>query len=143
MCSDPPFFRPDYEDISDEDDPNLSEPLSVSWTPWGCSAMLPTYERMEKLGEGTFGVVWKAKVKVGLPPLNPKVKAETPDIKPDQSVAPGKRTSAELVRVVDGTGSVVRPRARVGDIVALKQIIFHNQRDGVRAIPLPFFAVRD
>jgi hypothetical protein len=74
---------------------------------FGCSP-LHHYELLDQVGEGTFGVVNKGRVRV----------------------APVYAGGGEVADV-KGKGPE-RPRARVNDIVALKRIILHNENDGVR-----------
>lgn len=71
----------------------------------GCSH-ISEYTLQEKLGEGTFGVVWKGR---------------------RGGVDPATNMSA------DEEAQLVQRGLRVkrGDVVALKQIIFHNEGDGV------------
>jgi len=77
----------------------------------GCSD-IGEYEKQGKLGEGTFGVVWKG-------------------VRGGRGKLWGDREREEEERLVRERGL----RVRHGDVVALKQIIFHNEADGVRPSP--------
>ncbi|BGP71310.1 serine/threonine protein kinase, CMGC, CDC2/CDK sub [Rhodotorula toruloides] len=83
----------------------------------GCSH-ISEYSLNEKLGEGTFGVVWK-----GMRGGN----------KVAVSAAEAEKEKEEEEKLVK-----VGLRVRKGDVVALKQIIFHNEGDG-----LPITSVRE
>ncbi|GAA5884047.1 hypothetical protein JCM3774_001480, partial [Rhodotorula dairenensis] len=78
----------------------------------GCSH-ISEYTLQEKLGEGTFGVVWKG-LRGGVNP----------------ATAASAEEEAQLLK--KGL------RVKRGDVVALKQIIFHNEGDG-----LPITSVRE
>ena len=99
----------------------FQRPLTVSPTPklaagldgkpplrimYGNSRVDDTYDILEKLGEGTFGVVTKARVKA-----TAFIRASDMD--------------------EDAQGSK-RRLPRPGELVALKRIILHNENDGVR-----------
>ncbi|GEM08090.1 P-TEFb-associated cyclin-dependent protein kinase Cdk9 [Rhodotorula toruloides] len=98
-------------------DSKLSTPQSVERKYVGCSH-ISEYSLNEKLGEGTFGVVWKGMRGRGNAPVS-AVEAEKE-----------KEEEEKLVKV--------GLRVRKGDVVALKQIIFHNEGDG-----LPITSVRE
>lgn len=74
------------------------------------SSHIREYTLQEKLGEGTFGVVYKG-------------------VRGKQGVVVSELEREEEDRLVRERGL----RVRKGDVVALKQIIFHNEGDGVRA----------
>ncbi|GAA5865242.1 hypothetical protein JCM1840_003961 [Sporobolomyces johnsonii] len=76
------------------------------------------YTLQEKLGEGTFGVVWKG--------VRGKVDAK------GKAVAREEDDAEEEAMVKRGL------RVRKGDVVALKQIIFHNEGDG-----MPITSIRE
>ncbi|BGP56133.1 serine/threonine protein kinase, CMGC, CDC2/CDK sub [Rhodotorula sphaerocarpa] len=88
-------------------------PVPVARKYVGCSH-ISEYTLQEKLGEGTFGVVWK-----GLR---------------------GGANSPTSQMTVEEEAQLVKRGLRVkrGDVVALKQIIFHNEGDG-----LPITSVRE
>ncbi|BGP63309.1 serine/threonine protein kinase, CMGC, CDC2/CDK sub [Rhodotorula toruloides] len=83
----------------------------------GCSH-ISEYSLNEKLGEGTFGVVWKG-MRGG-------------------NKAPVTATEAEKEKEEEEKLVKVGLRVRKGNVVALKQIIFHNEGDG-----LPITSVRE
>ncbi|GAA5921463.1 hypothetical protein JCM1841_005468 [Sporobolomyces salmonicolor] len=76
------------------------------------------YTLQEKLGEGTFGVVWKG--------VRGKVDAK------GKAVAREEDDAEDEAMVKRGL------RVRKGDVVALKQIIFHNEGDG-----MPITSIRE
>lgn len=78
------------------------------------SSHIKDYTLQEKLGEGTFGVVWKG------------VKGQINGV-PEEEVKRIEQQEEELVE----RGLKVRR----GDVVALKQIILHNEGDGVSSPP--------
>ncbi|GAA5847505.1 hypothetical protein JCM9279_000516, partial [Rhodotorula babjevae] len=80
----------------------------------GCSD-IGEYEKQGKLGEGTFGVVWKG-------------------VRGGRGKLWGDREREEEERLVKERGL----RVRHGDVVALKQIIFHNEGDG-----MPITSIRE
>ncbi|GAA5820662.1 hypothetical protein JCM3770_004955 [Rhodotorula araucariae] len=80
----------------------------------GCSDV-GEYQLMEKLGEGTFGVVWKG-------------------VRGARGALWGEREREEEERRVRERGL----RVRRGDVVALKEIIFHNEGDG-----MPITSIRE
>ncbi|GAA6002904.1 uncharacterized protein JCM10292_001366 [Rhodotorula paludigena] len=79
------------------------------------SSHIREYTLQEKLGEGTFGVVYKG-------------------VRGKQGVVVSELEREEEDRLVRERGL----RVRKGDVVALKQIIFHNEGDG-----LPITSVRE
>lgn len=82
-----------------------------------------TYELQEKLGEGTFGVVWK-----GLRRSTVFASTGGAHVKDTNTGAQhGDYDADEEERLVRMQGLKVRR----GDVVALKQIILHNETDGV------------
>lgn len=88
----------------------------------GCSH-IREYALKEKLGEGTFGIVWKGIRGGGERKTNGKEIALTVQMREDEE----RQEEEELVK----RGL----RVRKGDVVALKQIIFHSEGDGVRLSP--------
>lgn len=97
-----------------------------SFTLFGTSR-LDDYELSEKLGEGTFGVVHKARRKAGSVRTLPAREA-------------AKRSARSArARVVRGRKQVpCASKVQEGDIVALKKIVMHNDMDGV-----PITALRE
>ncbi|GAA6018184.1 hypothetical protein JCM10207_002860 [Rhodosporidiobolus poonsookiae] len=94
------------------------------------SSHIREYTLQEKLGEGTFGVVWKGVRGAVDQPSAPGALSVLPagfGVERDQREV---REEEELVK----RGL----RVRKGDKVALKQIIFHNEGDG-----LPITSVRE
>lgn len=83
----------------------------------GASELLKTYKKQEKLGEGTFGVVWKGTAS----------RSFAPQIKRD-----GWRQQAGNAHLrMCSQGQIKRHRVNEGDVVALKQILHHEGFDGV------------
>ncbi|BGP49219.1 serine/threonine protein kinase, CMGC, CDC2/CDK sub [Rhodotorula kratochvilovae] len=80
----------------------------------GCSDV-GEYQLKEKLGEGTFGVVWKG-------------------VRGAKGAVWGEREREDEERRVKERGL----RVRHGDVVALKEIIFHNEGDG-----MPITSIRE
>lgn len=85
------------------------------------SSDIARYELKEKLGEGTFGVVWRG-IRAGV--VGP-VGGGGGRVRGDEATK--ERERLEEDRLVREQGLKVRQ----GDVVALKQIIFHNETDGV------------
>lgn len=98
---------------------------AAKFTFFGTSA-LDDYELEEKLGEGTFGVVHKARRKVG------SVKSLLPE-EAEKRVARACRRRAVARRETE-----CKSKVKEGDVVALKKIVMHNDMDGV-----PITALRE
>lgn len=77
------------------------------------SSHIKEYTLQEKLGEGTFGVVWKG------------VKGQIEGV-----------AAEEVERIEKQEEKLVQQglKVRRGDVVALKQIILHNEGDGVSSV---------
>jgi serine/threonine protein kinase len=80
----------------------------------GSSKYRDIYQQEAKLGEGTFGVVFKAKV------VRSPVDLSTSDSEKPSNKAKGKERCCNQRRI-----------PAVGDVVALKKIIVHNEGEGV------------
>ena len=136
-------------DVSAQDATTQTRPQRAKrYTLFGSSS-LNDYELEEKVGEGTFGVVHKARRKIG------SVKKYAVD---DESQIVGLPASTTATRKVrswkkrlhsDVGGAAIvngrlnppqwhRSKVQEGQIVALKKIVMHNDKDGV-----PITALRE
>jgi len=97
----------------------------------GCSKLLEKYELAEKLGEGTFGIVWKGRIKKSSP--SHLMHTDRKKVEEVCITASGRHMRNGLALIKrHQDGAIRRKVGKPGDIVALKRIILHQERDGVR-----------
>lgn len=85
----------------------------------GTSDMNSTYKKQDQLGEGTFGVVWRGQV----------IRDFEPTLRSDA----WKKAAGLSALVLTSQGQVKRRRVEKGTVVALKQILHHQEFEGVRS----------
>lgn len=101
-----------------------------TFTLFGASA-LSQYSLEEKLGEGTFGVVHKARRKDGSVSTMPPSES-------DRRFRKLEKRRARQGGKSNAVGNLGVSRVNDGDVVALKKIVMHNDMDGV-----PITALRE
>lgn len=84
----------------------------------GTSDMNSTYKKQDQLGEGTFGVVWRGQV--------------IRDFEPASRSDAWHKAAGLGALVLTSQGQVKRRRVERGTVVALKQILHHQEFEGVR-----------
>lgn len=118
-------------DVAEVGAPALTEKVEARhFTLFGASP-LSQYSLEEKLGEGTFGVVHKARRK------DSSVSVMT-QIEHDRRFKKAMKRKLRLGLSVEDEGNMGASRVQEGDVVALKKIVMHNDMDGV-----PITALRE
>lgn len=108
----------------------LEKVQARSYTLFGASP-LGQYILEEKLGEGTFGVVHKARRKDSSVSVMPPVEH-------DRRFKKAMKRRLRLGKSAEDDESTGASRVQEGDVVALKKIVMHNDMDGV-----PITALRE